>query len=159
MALRLTLTGFENYLLQLRDAGKDVEKIAEKALKESGDILYDALVQNTKSSGLSEDTIRKMEESLRKPTVYKDYLGDKISKVSVELGYKKGKYDSDDLSGGYVALFNEYGTDSRYTEHGDYRGELAEKSFTRRAIKQTSAKIKKVQKKIIEEGLQEIVNP
>ena len=159
MALKLTLKGFENYLVQLRTAGKDVEKIAEKALKESGDILYASLVKNTKGSGLSEDTIRKMEETLQKPTIYKDYLGDKISKVSVELGYRKGDYDPDDLSGGYVALFNEYGTVERYTEEHENRGKLAERSFTRRAIKQSSGRIRKVQKEIIEEGLAEALNP
>lgn len=158
MALRLTLNGFDSYLLQLKKAEKDVEKIAEKALKESGDILYNSLVRNTKSSGLNEDTIRKMEESLIKPTIYKDYLGDKVTKLSVELGYRKGKYDSDDLSGGYVALFNEYGTEERYTEGHDYRGTLAERSFTRRAIKQSSSKIRKTQEKIIQEGLEDALN-
>lgn len=159
MALRLTLRGFENYLAQLKDAGADVERIAEKALKESGDILYKSLVENTKGSGLNEDTIRKMEESLQKPTIYKDYLGDRISKVTCELGYRKGKYDPDDLSGGYVALFNEYGTVERHTEQGADRGKLAERQFTRRAIKQTSNRIRKTQQSIIEDGLREVVNP
>lgn len=158
MALKLTLTGFDDYLLDLKKAGANVEKIATEALEKSGNILFDALNESVRNSGLSEETINEMNKSLKKPTIYKNELGGKVSSVVCELGFKKGRYDPRNPSGGYIAIFNEFGTDERQTEAGAYRGSLEELSFTRRAIKKTSAKIKRTQKNIIQKGLQEALN-
>lgn len=157
MGLKLTLTGFDEYLSDLKKAGKNVDEIATKALEQSGDILYNALKDSVKSSGMSEDTIREINNSLMKPTIHKNYEGGEVANIVCETGFRLGAYNPDDPSGGFIALFNEYGTKDRSTRSGESRGSLVERTFTRRAIKKTSSKIKKLQKKILEEGLEEIL--
>lgn len=155
MGLKLTLNGFDEYLLDLKKAGAEIDKAATNALEKSGDMLNQAIAESVRSSGMSDDTIRAMNRSLMKPTIHKDYEGGSVSKIVCEVGFTKGDYNPDNLSGGYIALFNEFGTKERETSSGASRGSLEEKSFIRRAIRKSSAKIKKIQKETLEEALRE----
>lgn len=158
MALKLTLKGFDSYLSDLKKAGADIDAAATEALTTSGEILTSAIKDSMKSSGMSDDTIRVMNRSLMQPTIYKNREGDTVTKIVCEVGFRLGDYDPKNPEGGYIALFNEYGTKERKTAAGKNRGHLEERAFIRRAIRKSKAKIKNVQKETLEKALQDALN-
>lgn len=156
MSARLTLKGFDSYLLKLRKAGADVQKASEKALLKSAEIFENELVQQVNASPMSKDTKDAMMESFVKPRIV--HSTDML--VVAETGFKMGEYNphptkENPLSGGFIAQFNEYGTKNRRTRKGESRGSLEEIEFTRRAHKAVDPKIRKTQKKILEGALKE----
>lgn len=151
MSAKLTLKGFDSYLLKLRKAGADVQKASEKALLESAEIFKDELVKQVNGSPMTKETKDAMMESMIEPSIV--VSNDMF--VVAETGFRMGDYHSNDLSGGYIALFNEYGTKNRRTRRGQNRGSLEEIEFTRRAHKAVDSKMRRVQKKILEEALKE----
>lgn len=150
MSVKLTLTGFDTYLVRLKNAGADVRKTAEKALLESARVFKTSLEKNVNASPMSAEVKRKIMSSMIQPRISHstDYF------VQAETGFKKGDYNPDNLSGGYVALFNEYGTVERRTGEGYSRGSLEELEFTRRAIKESKNKIRKLQEDVLNEALE-----
>lgn len=149
MSVRLTLSGFDKYLDELRKAGANVQKVTEDTLLESAEIFKKELVKNVNASPMSNDTKDRMNEDMIEPRII--HSSDQI--VVAETGYKMGDYNPKDLSGGFIAQFNEYGTVRRKTRKGANRGSLEELEFTRRAHKASNPKIKKLQKSILTEAL------
>lgn len=154
MSVKLTLNGFDDYIKKLRKAGADVQKVTEEAILKSGAVFNSNLTaQIKKEYRLTAETKEAMLEDMKKPEIV--YSSDRI--VIGEAGIKIGnKIDPKDLSGGFIALFNEYGTIQRKTKQGERRGYLEELEFTRRAIKKSAPKIRKLQKGILEKALKEL---
>ena len=149
MSVKLTLTGFDKYINELRKAGANVQKVTEETLLKSAEIFKNELVKNTDASPMSQETKDRMKEDLIEPQII--HSSDQI--VVAETGYRMGDYNPKNLSGGFIAQFNEYGTVKRKTRKGANRGSLEELEFTRRTHKAVNPKIKKLQKGILEEAL------
>lgn len=155
MSVKLTLKGFDDYIRRLQRAGANVQKVTEKALNESAVMFNDALIKNVNASAMSQETKNRMMEDIVKPGV--NHSSDML--VIADAGFRIGDdyHDTnDDLSGGFIALFNEYGTGERRTRKKGSRGSLEKMEFTKRAHKQVDSKIRKLQKGILEEALKEL---
>lgn len=153
MSVKLQLKGFDSYLNELRKAGANVQKVTESTLLESAEMFNQELVKQTDASPMSDKTKTRMKKDLIKPAI--THSSDQL--VIAEAGYRIGdKLDSKDLSGGFVALFNEYGTVRRRTRRGVDRGSLEEMEFTRRAHRKVDAKIRRKQEEILKEALKEL---
>lgn len=149
MSVKLTLKGFDRYLEELRKAGANLQKESESVLLESAAMFDRTLQKHVDASPMSEDTKKAMKEDRIKPQIA--YSSDYF--VIAEAGFRMGEYDPDDLSGGFIAQFNEYGTGRRHTRKGENRGSLEAMEFTRRAHKEADPKIRKMQKALLEEAL------
>lgn len=148
--VRMSLSGYKDMLYRLDKLDKDVIGISKDILLESGDILYRAIQSNLDNSGHSEELQERMKESLVRPHVVSE---DKYH-VSVETGFEVGDYNPAEPSGGFLALFNEYGTRDRMTKAGRSRGRLEAHMLVRRAVTETSGAIRKLQKRRLQEVLQ-----
>lgn len=153
MAVKLTLKGFDEYISKLRKAGANIQKVSEKTLLESARMYHSELISQVNASPMSQDTKDAMMDSMIEPHIR--YSSDYI--VVAETGFRIGNdyHTSKELSGGFIALFNEYGTTRRKTRKGANRGSLEEMEFTRRAHKVVDPRIRKTQKKMLEEALKE----
>lgn len=153
MSVKLELKGFDSYIKKLRKAGGNVQKVTEDAILKSGAIVNSNIIKQVKSEPrMSSETKEKILDDMIKPTI--THSTEMI--VSGEAGIRIGSYDPKDLSGGFVALFNEYGTVQRKTKQGKRRGSLEELEFTRRALKKASPQVKKLQRGILEQALKEL---
>lgn len=152
MSVKLTLKGFDSYLNKLRKAGANVQKVSEKALLESAVMFNSELEKNVKASPMSEATKDEINKSLIKPQI--THSSDML--VIANAGFRIGNYDRDDPSGGFIALFNEYGTEDRTTRSGENRGSLEKMEFTKRTHRKVDAKIRKLQEGILKEALKEL---
>lgn len=152
MSVKLTLKGFDSYLRKLEKAGGNVQKVSEKALLKSAEVFHAGLEKNVKASPMSEATKDAMNKDMIPPRIV--YSSDYF--VVAETGFRMGTYNPKDLSGGFIAQFNEYGTVRRKTRKGKNRGSLEEMEFTRRTHKQVDRKIRKLQEEVINEALKEL---
>lgn len=152
MGAKLTLKGFDEYISKLRKAGANIQKVSERVLLDSARTFHGELIQQVNASPMSQDTKDAMMDDIIEPWIR--YSSDYV--VVAEVGFEMGeKIDPKNLSGGYIALFNEYGTHRRKTRKGANRGSLEEMEFTRRAHKVVDPRIRKTQKKMLEEALKE----
>ena len=154
MSVKLTLTGFDDYIKKLRKANANVQKVTEEAILKSGAVVNSNLSQQIKKEyRLTQDTKDAMLKDMKKPEIA--YSSDRI--VVGQAGIKIGnKIDPKDLSGGFISLFNEYGTINRKTKSGRRTGRLEEIEFTRRAIKKSASQVRKLQQGILEKALKEL---
>ena len=148
---KLTLKGFDDYISKLRKADASVQKVSEKILLDSARMYHGELISQVNASPMSQETKDAMMDDIIEPWIR--YSSDYI--VVAETGFRIGKLNPKNLSGGYIALFNEYGTGKRKTRNGKNRGSLEEMEFTRRAHKIVDPRIRKTQKKMLEEALKE----
>lgn len=156
MSVRLTLKGFGSMLRQLEKAGGNVEKTSKDVLLKSAKMFALELTKQTNSAPISVDT---------KKAIMKDFIKPQIVSanqyfVVAETGFRMGEYNSNPtkenpLSGGFIAQFNNYGTDQRFTKSGDYRGSLDKLEFVQRTHKAVDSKIRKMQEKELNNAMQE----
>lgn len=141
MSVRLTLKGFDRQLRQLERLGGDVRKVSEDVLLRSAEMFATELVKQTNGAPMSVETKKAIMASFVKPAIVEssDWF------VVAETGFRMGDYTPDDLSGGFIAQFNTYGTDRRYTREGDYRGSLDALEFVQRAHRAVDSKIRRMQ--------------
>lgn len=153
MSIKLQLNGFDDYIKKLRKAGANVQKVTEDAILKSGAVVNTELENQIRSeSRMSAKTKERILERMIEPTI--THSTEDI--VSGEAGIRIGSYDPKDLSGGFIALFNEYGTSERKTKKGERRGSLEELQFTQRALRKSTPKIRKLQEGILEKALKEL---
>lgn len=141
MSVRLTLKGLDRQLRQLERLGRDVRKVSEDVLLKSAKMFATELVKQTNGAPMSVETKKAIMASFIKPAIVEstDWF------VVAETGFRMGDYTPDDLSGGFIAQFNTYGTTGRYTKQGGYRGSLDALEFVQRAHRAVDSKIRKMQ--------------
>lgn len=158
MSVKLQLQGFDDYLKKLRKAGADVQKITENAILKSGAIVNSNLENQINSdSRMNSETKKRILDDMIPPTI--THSSDRVvtGQAGIRIGsYPKTNEEIKNLSGGFIALFNEYGTKYRKTKKGARRGSLEKLEFTQRALKKSAPKIRKLQKGILEEALKEL---
>lgn len=151
MSAKLTLKGFDDYLKQLQKLNADVKGITKRVLLDSAKMYATELTKQTASSSMSAETKKEIMKSFKKPAI----VTDEENFISAETGFKMGEYDSDNPSGGYIAIFNSYGTEQRITDKGENRGSLEALEFVQRAHKAQDAKIRKYQEQELTKAIKE----
>lgn len=158
--IKLTITGFDKLLDDIQSAGGDVVKSTEKALKDSADIVEQELKRACAASGVPASISREIKST----TKWND------NACTAHVGWDMDGYNPRAPSAGYKAAFLNYGTPRRAVkvgkEHvqvggawktlGTDRGEITGKGFISAARESASPKVKKVQKKALEEILKEV---
>lgn len=155
MSVKLTLKGYENYISRLRELNADVKKVGKEAIEKSVVMFNAELVKQVNASPMSKETKDKMMEDVIKPEV--NHVSDNliIGDAGFRIGDDYHSSDTDGLSGGFIALFNEYGTEGRFTKGNGYRGSLEKMEFTKRAHKQVDRKIRKLQEEVLTKAIKE----
>ena len=70
MSVKLTLTGFDDYIKKLRKANADVQKVTEEAILKSGAVVNSNLSQQIKKEyRLTQDTKDAMLKDMKKPEI------------------------------------------------------------------------------------------
>lgn len=156
--ITLQLKGFDDMMEQIQKAGGDVNQAAESCIRESAKIMHNELTAEAQSSGMDSGLLGRMPqpEITVNGNTYK-----------AKVGFKMGNYDPDNPSDGFKAAFFNYGTPNRQTKDekqrvsingrwvtlGRSRGAIAEHGYIARAKKSAAPKIKKAQKKTLQEIL------
>ena len=153
MSVKLTLKGFDSYIKKLRELNADVKKVGKEAIGKSVVMFNNELVKQVDASPMSQETKDRMRESLIKPKV--NHVSDNL--IIGDAGFRIGDdyHTTDELSGGFIALFNEYGTEGRFTKKKGYRGSLEKMEFTRRTHRKVDSKIRKLQEEVLEKAIKE----
>ena len=145
---KLILTGFDEMLEKIQRAQGKIEQAAEKGLKAGAEALTRQYEDEAKKSGASADEINALVKS---PKVTKSG-----NIFSVDAGFKLGTYNANNPSGGYIAMFRNYGTIKRQTKAGANRGAVSAAGFIQRAEKRASSKVKKAEKQALQEILEDL---
>ena len=151
---------FDDLAQQIREAGGNVQKAANKAAAETGAIIHDELLKQANAANVPADVTGAIREK------YKNQNG----VVSASVGWDLTGYDPKNLSAGYKALFASYGTKPRTTKEGGQRvfingrwvtlgtdrGSVPASNFIKTAKKKAATKAKKAQKKVLENTLKDL---
>lgn len=146
--INVQLKGFDRMLEKIQEAEGNIHESAMKASEAGIQAMHDALKDAVLSSPVSVDTQVKMLESLRPPVTI-NYGNLYWSSV----GFKMGAYDPKNPSGGYIAVFNEFGTKQRKTKEGQGTGKIPAMNTIIPAIKQARPAIRKAQQKVLDDVL------
>lgn len=138
------ISGFEEILTAIKDAGGSIDGAVNSALKQSAQIVQDELKTQMQSSGVNSNLINAMPNF--------EITQDGNRQVA-EVGYKKGAYNPENLSDGYKVVFLNYGT-----PHRKKHGKIVGKGFIQKAKKKANPKVKKVQKETFDEILGRLNN-
>lgn len=144
MSIRLKLDGFEELLKEIEKAGGSINGATKKCMEQSASIMDSELKAQMSSSGVDNRLIFAM------PPPEIETSGNRIT---ARVGYKKGAYDPQNPSDGYLVVFLNYGTPNR-TKHG----KIIARGFIQRAKKKANKLIKAEQEKTLKEilrGLQQ----
>lgn len=144
----LVLKGFDKLLEDIQRAHGSIEKATEKGLKAGAEVLTRQYEDEAKKSGATQDELAALVKS-PKP----ERSGNRFT---VDTGFKLGSYNSENPSGGYLAMFRNYGTVKRTTKSGANRGEISATGFIQRAEERASAKVKKAERQALEEILKDL---
>lgn len=139
--IKLKLKGFDDMLEKIKEAGKDADATARKVIEESAKIVETEL----KTAAAAAQVKSSITDEIKR-TVEKE--GDRYSAA---VGWEVGNYDPRNVTAGYIAIFENYGTVRRQTRTGKDRGELKPRNFISTAKKAAKPKVKKLQKQIIDE--------
>lgn len=145
---KLVLKGFDTLLEDIQRAQGNIEQATEKGLRAGAEVLTRQYEDEAKKSGASSEELNALVKS-PKP----NRSGNRFS---VDCGFKLGTYNSNNPSGGYLAMFRNYGTVKRTTKTGANRGSIQETGFIQRAERRASAKIKKAEKETLQEILKDL---
>ena len=147
----ITLKGFEKMLKNIENAGKDADKAATRAITESVKVYDTELHTAAQTHSVPSDII-----SAITSRTYKEgnFYGGRV-------GWEVGAYDRRNPSAGMKAIFLNYGTVRRQTKKGYNRGAIdkndgSKRGFIDAAKRSARAKIKKVQKQIIDEVMEDL---
>lgn len=145
--IKLNLKGFEKKLAELQAAGKDVDRAAQSAIRESAQIVETELRTQAKASGVPDDVTAEIGRSISVTRGIYD----------AEVGWTLGSYNPRNPSAGYKAIFLNYGTVRRATRRGYNRGAIQkqpqEGQFIYRAKKNARRKVTKVQREMLKKAL------
>lgn len=137
--IKVKISGFEDLLNAINEAGGSIDKAVDSATRQSAQIVQTELKSQMQQSGVSTDLINAMPA----PEITRDG-----NVVIARVGYKKGSYDPANPSDGYKVVFLNYGT-----PHRKKHGKIVAKGFIQRAKKSATPKVKKVQKQVFEKIL------
>lgn len=132
--------------------GDEATRVAEKAVKEAGAILYEALREEINNNAeLSEkQKTRYLSDMEQEYTTKGDY-------VFGEVGWLFDNYNATPTPTGVKVLWAEYGTKQRTTKAGQNRGYLSPAYFVTTARKKSASKIRKKQEEIINSEFEKII--
>lgn len=139
MSIKIKIEGFDVLLSKIEKSSQSINKFADRSIRESAQIMNDSLKSQMQKTGVDGGLISRMPA----PTI--EHEG---NIYSAKAGYKKGNFDSNNLSDGYKALFLNYGTPNR-TNHGKVKA----RGFIAKAKKSAKPKIKKSQQQALEDIL------
>lgn len=149
--VNITLKGFEKMLKNISEAGKDADKAADRAISESIKVYDTELHTAATSHGVPASLTSEI-----KSAQYKEgnFYGGRV-------GWEVGSYDRKNPSAGMKAIFLNYGTVRRQTKRGYNRGAIdksdsSQRGFIEAAKRAARPKIKKAQKKIIDEVMEDL---
>lgn len=146
--INVQLKGFDRMLEKIQDANGNLHDSAMQASQAGIQVMHDALKDAVQSSPVTQDTKDKMLESLRPPVTI-NYGNLYWSSV----GFKMGAYDPKNPSGGYIAVFNEFGTKQRKTKDGQGTGKIDAMNTILPAIKEALPAVRKAQKQVLDDIL------
>lgn len=148
--IKINLKGFEKMLEQLQEAGGDVSRAANSAIKESAKIVESELLTTAAESGVPSDITSEIRTHTKQE-------GDRYE---AEVGWNMEGYNPKKPSAGYKAVFLNFGTVKRRTLKGYNRGALEKptrnQQFIYKAKKNARPKVKKVQQEILKKALGEL---
>lgn len=133
---KLILTGFDDLLEQVKKADGNMKRATEVALKDGADALKKAYESQARSDGVPQKSIDALQTNPPK------WSG---NRCEAGAGFKLGSYDPENPSGGFIAMFENYGTDNRQTKAGENRGKMRALGFIQKAEKKAAAKVKKAE--------------
>ena len=142
MSIKLKLNGFEELLKDIEKAGGSINQAAESAMKQSAQIMQTELKDQMRIANVDPQLIARMPPF---------EIEKSANRVTALVGYKKGAYDPQNPSDGYLAVFLNYGTPNR-TKHG----KIVARGFIQKAKNRAKPKIKKEQRKVLDKILERL---
>lgn len=150
----LQLTGFENFLEDLQNAGAKLDVEGRKCFEKCAETLYDELYKKADSAGLDNGLLEKIEER---------FIEEGSANVwHYEVGWKKQKPSTTNpLPDTYKVMFYNYGTPRRETKAGYNRGKedthpKGSHGFIKKAKLAAARRNKTLQKQTLEKILREV---
>lgn len=140
--ISLNLNGFDELIRKIDKAGGTINGAVDACMRESAKIQNDKLKETMQKKNVDTGLINRM------PPPEIKWEG---NSCEARVGYKKGKYDPDNPSDGYKAVFINYGTPHR-KEHG----KVEARGFVKEARKKAMTPIKKKQKETLEGIMKEL---
>lgn len=155
--IKLNLKGFEKLLDEIQEAGGNLVKATEEAVTASAEVVESELRSACNNAGVPASITSEIHTTV-------EWNG---NRCSAKVGWDMGSYDPKNPSAGYKAVFLNYGTPKRFvskdklhvnirgrwvTESKD-RGAIAPKHFISSAKDAATPKVKKIQKKTLNEIL------
>lgn len=145
--IKLNLKGFEKMLEDIQAAGKDVDRAAADAIRESAKVVETELRAETSASGVPADITSEI----------KSQTSSSGDRYTANVGWQLGTYNPQNPSAGYKAIFLNYGTVRRTTRAGKNRGAITKRTqsgqFIYSAKKKAQPKVRKIQREILKKAL------
>jgi HK97 gp10 family phage protein len=132
--IKLKLSGFDELLKQIEDAGQSIDSACESCMNQSANIMYNELKTQMRNTHVKGSLINRMPQ----PELEKEG-----NAFIARVGYEKGDFDPKNLSDGYKAVFINFGTPK-----------ITPRQFVKLAKKKAAPQIKKAQKETLEKILE-----
>ena len=142
MAIKISLTGFEELLKKIEKANGNIEQASMRCIKESADIMQTELKSAMISTGISADLVNRM------PNYRLENSG---ARVTARVGYPETSYNPKNPSDYHKAIFANYGT-----PHRKKYGEEKARRFIVRAKRAARKKIKAQQERTLNDILKDL---
>lgn len=124
---RLELTGMEDYIKKIQDAGKNVDEVIKVAIEESSKPIFNDIKNWAEKHELTGETLKGVDMSeVKQDGNY----------IFADIGINTEKSDK-----AWHAVFVEFGTPTQAADPG-----------IRNAFENNKSKVKQIQKKILQEG-------
>lgn len=148
MAIKVTLTGFEDLLKQIDEANGKMEAAAERCVRESAEIMQAELKNAMNTSKGKADA--PVSESLvnRMPSYTITSTG---ARVTAHVGYPETSYNPRHPSDYHQAIFANYGT-----PHRKKHGHEQPRGFIQKAKRAARTKIKRQQEETLNNILKDL---
>lgn len=132
--IQLNLEGFDELLEKIEKLGGSIQSAVDTCMRQSAQIQQKELKAQMQKSKVDGKLINRMPP----PQISWDY-----GQCTARVGYKKGKYNPDDLSDGYKVVFLNYGTPRREPS------QMRALGFLKRAKNKARPQIKKLQEETL----------
>lgn len=147
----IQLTGFEQFLEALQEAGAKMENEGRKCFEKCAENVYDELYKKAEQAGLDDRLLEQIHE---------EYVENESANIwRYEVGWKKQKPStSNPLPDTYKVMFYNYGTPKRVTKAGYNRGkEEAHPKGSHGFIKKAKLAVANKNRKLQKETLTKIL--
>ena len=136
---------FSPLLESIKNAGGDVDAAAVAAAKKSADVIAEELRAEAQASNVPASITNEITQNVD--------VENGGNRISCSVGWKMPQYNPRNPAAGYKAVFLNYGTPQRKTSKGASRGKIEPRGFIARAKKAATPKVKKAQRKALQEIL------